>query len=176
MIPELRQHFNERWTEDAYRELLRGLEAELGEQPQFRIAETPLFLPEELLHRMLSVSSELVGSLLTNADFLRESEMAIPEAFHFREPEGVRPPNFMTVDFGFIQQPDGTLDVCLVELQAFPSVLGFRTCSPPLRLASSPSIRTCAGFSAASPGTLIGPSLPMSCSAATLPRRSCCWR
>ncbi len=126
MIPELREDFNQRWTERAYTELLHTLEADLGEQPQFRIAETPIFLPESLLERIVSVSNELLESLLSNQEFLQASETAIPESFRFREPHGIQSPNFMTVDFGFVRQPNGALDVQLVELQAFPSVLGFQ--------------------------------------------------
>ena len=86
MIPELREDFNQRWTERAYTELLHTLEADLGEQPQFRIAETPIFLPESLLKRIVSVSYELLESLLSNQEFLQASETAIPESFRFREP------------------------------------------------------------------------------------------
>ena len=125
MIPELRKSLNERWTERAYQELFSELEAELGEQPQFRIAETPFFLPGKLLERMLTVADELLHSLFSNSEYLSSSERAIPEAFHFQESQGIRPPNFMTVDFGFVRQGEG-VDVRLVELQAFPSVLGFQ--------------------------------------------------
>lgn len=126
MVSELRDDFNTRWTEHAYQQLLETLRAELGEDPEFRVAETPVFLPEPLLERMVTVSEELVASLLGNRTFLEASEAVIPEAFRVREPGGIRPPHFMTVDFGFVREPNGALDIRLVELQAFPSVLGFQ--------------------------------------------------
>ncbi len=50
----------------------------------------------------------------------------IPERFRVAEPDGVQPPHFMTVDFGFVREADGEIGIRLVELQAFPSVFGFQ--------------------------------------------------
>ena len=125
MIEDLRREFNARYTDESYARLLRTVEAAVRTPVGFRIAETPVFLPETLLHRMAEIGKELTAQLLDNPDYLLASTDAIPEQYRLPEPEGIKPPHFMTVDFGFVREADGELDVRLVELQAFPSVFGF---------------------------------------------------
>lgn len=126
MIPELRQDFNKRWTPEGYERLLAGIERRLGERPAFRLAETPCFFPKSLLEEMAEVAQTLTRSLVENQAYLAASDAAIPARHRIPEPAGVQPPNFMTVDFGFVREPDGSLGIRLVELQAFPSVFGFQ--------------------------------------------------
>ncbi len=126
MIAELRRQFNARWTEAAHERVLAEIEGELGERPDFAIAETPCFFPSEVLERMIAAGQEMMASLLGNATYLEASGEAIPEEFRVAEPTGVQPPNFLTADFGFVREADGSLGFRLVELQAFPSVFGFQ--------------------------------------------------
>ena len=126
MIPELRHDFNARWTSAGYERLLSTIERELGERPEFRVAETPCFFPPEIMAHMAEVAQTLTRMLVDSPAYLAASDAAIPARYRIPEPAGPRPPNFMTVDFGFVREPDGTLGIRLVELQAFPSVFGFQ--------------------------------------------------
>ena len=126
MIPELRQDFNARWTSAGYERLLSSLERRLGERPEFRVAETPCFFPQAVLDEMAEVGKTLTRMLVRDDAYLAASEAAIPERYRIPESASVKPPNFMTVDFGFVRESDGSLGIRLVELQAFPSVFGFQ--------------------------------------------------
>ena len=126
VIEELRREFNERYTKEGYGRLLRTIDAAVRTPVGFRIAETPVFLPEPLVERMVATGGELTRQLLNNAEYMAASTAVIPERFRIPEPDGVQPPHFMTVDFGFVREAGGGLGVRLVEMQAFPSVFGFQ--------------------------------------------------
>jgi hypothetical protein len=91
---------------------------------EFRIAETPCFFAPELMQRMVRAGEELTAQLLSNEEYLRASDAAIPEAF--RVPHIDAHPNFMTVDFGLVRDANGELEPKLVEMQAFPSIFGYQ--------------------------------------------------
>ncbi len=126
MIEGLRRDFNERYTDEGYARLLRRIDAAVRTPVGFRVAETPVFLPPHLVERMVETGEELTKQLLMHPDYLQASTAAIPERYRLPEPGGVKPPHFMTVDFGFVAEESGELDIRLVELQAFPSVFGFQ--------------------------------------------------
>ena len=75
---------------------------------------------------MAEVAQTLTRALVDNPAYLAASDAAIPARFRIPEAAGPRLPNFITVDFGFVHEPDGSLGIRLVELQAFPSVFGFQ--------------------------------------------------
>lgn len=126
MIERLRDPFNARYTDAGYARLLQAVDAAVRTPVGFRIAETPVFLPEDLLGQMVEAGKTLTAQLLESPEYLSASSEAIPPQYRLLEPLGVRPPHFMTTDFGFIREPDGTLGIRLVEMQAFPSVFGFQ--------------------------------------------------
>ena len=124
MIPSLRQDFNSRFRPETYRLFLRNLDACVRSHVSFRVAETPIFLPKELLDKMASIGAELTYRLVDDQDYLAASSKAIPEAY--RAADETPHPHFMTVDFGLVREPDGKLSPRLVELQAFPSVYAYQ--------------------------------------------------
>jgi len=124
MIEPYRGDFNARFTEAKYAELLRVISERTRTQIEFRIAETPCFFAPELMQRMVRAGEELTEQLLGNAEYMRASAEAIPEAF--RVPNGDAHPHFMTVDFGLVRDANGELQPKLVEMQAFPSIFGYQ--------------------------------------------------
>ncbi len=124
MIPFLRHDFNQRFEPRLYRQFLRTLDATVRTHVEFRVAETPCFLPRPLLDDMAKIGAELTETLISNPGYLRASAAAIPEAFYAAD-ENARP-HFMTVDFGIVRLADGSLAPRLVELQAFPSVFAYQ--------------------------------------------------
>ncbi len=120
MIPELRKRFNERWTPELYKEFLRGIDASAGIHIDFRLSETPVFLPKPLLDKMVRYGRELYEQLATHPRYRKDSDAAIPAQFHVpNEPEH---PLFVQADFGLIREENGTLEPRLVEIQGFPSI------------------------------------------------------
>jgi hypothetical protein len=124
VIAPLRQSFNSRFRAEDYRHLLRNLDVCSRTRVSFRVAETPVFLPEALLNGMAQTGAEITRSLLSDKDYLRASAKAIPEALRAADP--TPHPNFMTADFGLVRATDGSLQPMLVELQAFPSLFAFQ--------------------------------------------------
>ncbi|MBV9082873.1 MAG: hypothetical protein JOZ62_09370, partial [Acidobacteriaceae bacterium] len=124
MIPELRKRFNALWKPALYAEFLRRIDETAGTHVSFRCSETPVFLPDALLEKMVRYGRELYGQLAENAEYRRASRAAIPE--RFRVPNETEHPLFVQADFGFVREADGTLEPKLVEIQGFPSIYGFQ--------------------------------------------------
>jgi len=124
VIPSLRQDFNSRFRPETYRTFLRNLDACVRTHVTFRVAETPVFLPRELLKEMATIGAELTQRLVDDQEYLAQSRKAIPEAY--RAADETPHPHFMTVDFGLVRERNGKLAPRLVELQAFPSVYAYQ--------------------------------------------------
>lgn len=124
MLEPYRTAFNERFTMGRYAELLRRLEERTRTEIEFRVAETPCFFPPELMERLVRTGEELTAELLGNAQYMRDSDAAIPA--EYRVPSEDEHPHFMTVDFGLVRNAAGDLEPKLVEMQAFPSVFGYQ--------------------------------------------------
>ena len=124
MITEQRLKFNHQYTDAAYEQLLRELDRRAGTHVEFRVAETPVFLPVPLVEQLARTGAELTAQLMSDPEYLRSSLAMIPPQFRI---ESDSPhPHFMTADFGFIRESDGQLSPRLVEMQAFPSVYAFQ--------------------------------------------------
>src|SRR5208337_516916 len=127
MVPELREEFNRNFTPAKYQQLLDSLETLCGARIQFRVSETPVFVPKALLDQMAQYGRELVTQLLTDPKYLRVSDKTVPPEYNVAN-ESPRP-MFVSVDFGLVRNAKGGLDPKLVELQAFPSLYGYQAVS-----------------------------------------------
>ncbi len=125
MIPELRSQFNERFTAGNYASLLALLAKRCGTAIEYRIAETPVFMPLSLLDEMAAQGACLARTLMGNAEYLAAARQAIPNGY--RVACETPHPHFLTADFALVRFPDGKLAPRLVEIQAFPSVYGFQS-------------------------------------------------
>jgi hypothetical protein len=125
VIPELRARFNQRFTEDAYARLLGRIEERCGASVEFRVAETPIFVPRHLLDELAAEGAALAQAVISNSECLDAARNAIPTGYCVA---GETPhPNFLTADFALIRDSAGALVPRLVEIQAFPSVYGYQT-------------------------------------------------
>jgi hypothetical protein len=120
VIPELRASFNRSWTAGRYAEFLRRLDEAAGTHVGFRCSETPVFLPNDLLAKMVRYGQELYGQLAANPAYLKAADAVIPA--EFRVPAPARHPLFVQADFGLVREEDGLLAPKLVEIQGFPSI------------------------------------------------------
>ncbi len=123
MIPALRQQFNANFTPEKYQRLLKLMAERCGTQVQFRVCETPIFLPKPLLNQMCDYGKELIHQL-NNIEYRKASSQAIPE--QFRVPREATHPLFIQVDFGLVRDQSGSLQPKLVELQGFPSLYAYQ--------------------------------------------------
>lgn len=124
MIPHLRQHFNKSFTEEKYQRFLRRLDEACGVHIEFRVSETPLFIPETLLHTMQSAGKEIVQQLMLSSEYLGLTEKTIPA--EYKAPNETPHPMMLAVDFGIVRREDGSFVPKLIELQGFPSLYGFQ--------------------------------------------------
>jgi hypothetical protein len=124
MIPFLRQQFNENFTADKYRALLRRIDDVCGTHVQFRISETPCFFPKPLIDRLAADGDALIRQLVDNPAYRTKSNEAVPA--EFTVPNEPANPMFVQVDFGLVRDGNGELQPKLVELQAFPSLYAYQ--------------------------------------------------
>ncbi len=123
MIPSIRQQYNRQFTTAKYTALLEGLSAETGITPAFRVAETPVFVPEELTQQMIR-AGEAIVNLIMQPDFRELTETAIPKQYFV--PQEDAHPQFIIIDFAVTRDEQGALAPQLIELQGFPSLFAFQ--------------------------------------------------
>ncbi len=103
-----------------YAKFLQRLDEVSGTHIGFRVSETPVFLPEDLLATMIRYGQELYSQLAGNPAYLKAAAATVPAEFRVAAPTDH--PLFVQADFGLIRQSDGTLAPRLVEIQGFPSI------------------------------------------------------
>jgi hypothetical protein len=124
VIPELRNHFNRTFTPERYAALRSLTEERCGTKVEYRVAETPVFLPLLLLEAMASEGAELLRTLLEMPAYLAAARKAIPAGYEIAGDS--THPHFLTADFALVREKPGNLAPRLVEIQAFPSVFGYQ--------------------------------------------------
>ncbi|MCJ8210707.1 hypothetical protein MUY27_13400 [Mucilaginibacter sp. RS28] len=123
MEPSARKSFNENFSEAKYRDLLNKLNSGLPAPVAFRVAETPVFIPDAFRDQLIAAGEEIIQTIL-QPDFKQLTENAIPEKW--RIPNENNHPHFIALDFGVCRDDAGNLAPKLIELQGFPSLYGFQ--------------------------------------------------
>ena len=124
MIPQLRTEFNANFTSHAYARLQALLAQRCSGPVQFRVAETPIFVPRQLLDAMADRGAVMAHQLIANCEYLSDARRAIPSGFDVAGQTAH--PHFLTADFALIRTSSGELVPRLVEIQAFPSVFAYQ--------------------------------------------------
>jgi hypothetical protein len=126
MIPHLRRAFNAAFSDERYREYCRRLEIVTRTSISFRLAESPIFLPEPLRKKLLAAVPEILAQIDTPEQRKASLEAVPPD---FDVPGCDEHPSFAQFDFAVTRdgdREDGELLPKLIELQAFPSLYGFQ--------------------------------------------------
>jgi hypothetical protein len=118
MDPRYRPRFNAQFSPEIYQRYQDDLEKRLQCKFEFRLAETPLFLPLEFQRKIVMAAVEIVDQL---SDPLRVGQMkrAIPERWDTPGMDAL--PSFTQVDFAVVRE-NGALVPKLIELQGFSSL------------------------------------------------------
>lgn len=127
MIPALRQAYNAAFTQEKYQAFLDELSAAHPGQLDFRVAETPIFVPKDFCDKILSACESIIDAI-QQPSYGTESEKAIPA--NLRVPNEDAHPQFIAFDFGICYGPDGTLEPQLIEMQGFPSLFAYQVLFP----------------------------------------------
>lgn len=119
MDPRFRPLFNEQITAERYEWYQRELSSRLNCTFEFRLAESPVFLPDDFKQRIVKAAEEIVEQL-SDRQRLERMKRAIPARWNTPGMDAL--PNFTQVDFAVVRAADGTLVPKLIELQGFPSL------------------------------------------------------
>ena len=123
MDARFRELFNQQFTQEIFENYARDLSARLHSRFEFRLAESPLFLPDDFKARIVAAATEIVAQL-TEPARLDRMKRAIPAQWNTPGMDAL--PSFTQVDFAVVRAPDGTLVPRLIELQGFPSLTGLQ--------------------------------------------------
>jgi len=119
MDPHYREIFNKSFSPALYERVKRDLSDRLQTTFEFRLAETPVFLPDDLKARLTRAASEIVDQL-SDSSRLEKMKRAIPARWDTPGMDAL--PTIAQVDFAIVRDPSGTLVPKLIELQGFPSL------------------------------------------------------
>ncbi len=123
MIPEVRAAYNKAFTDEAYSRFRESVATTIGDPPTFRLAETPIFLPEYLVESLLS-SCDRISEIIADPDVLANTASAIREPY-WSVPGDVEKPLFLQYDYALCKAGD-RIEPWLIELQGFPSLYCFQ--------------------------------------------------
>jgi hypothetical protein len=116
--PRYRALFNAQFTPERYGWYQRELTRRLGCEFEFRLAESPLFLPADFKARIVGAAEAIVEQLSDPARIAR-MKRAIPPRWDTPGMDAL--PNLTQVDFAVVRE-NGALVPKLIELQGFPSL------------------------------------------------------
>lgn len=123
MIADIRQEFNAAFTLEKYQHLLADMAGQLGEAVDFRVAESPFFVPDILRDRLLTACEDIAATIGT-PDYYKLSERAIPA--HQRVPGDDARPTMLVADFAVCMDEKGEPMPQLIEMQGFPSLFAYQ--------------------------------------------------
>jgi hypothetical protein len=122
MIPDIRKAYNEAFTIEKYQAFLKELNAAHPGELDFRVAETPLFVPKEFTQKMLR-SCDVILSIISDTKFKSLTEKAIPR--NLLVPGEDNHTQFIAFDFGICINEQGEYEPQLIEMQGFPSLFAY---------------------------------------------------
>ena len=125
MIKELRKEFNKNFSEEKYKNYLQEIEEIHPGTLEFRLAETPIFIPKDFTQKMLAACEDIID-IIVAPNFKADTDKSIPN--NIVVPNENDDVSFIVFDFGICENTQGQLEPQLVEMQGFPSLFAFQAC------------------------------------------------
>src|SRR5687767_4675146 len=122
MIPEIRKAYNEAFTKEKYEAFLKELNTAHPGAIEFRVAETPVFVPKDFKNKMLDACESIVD-IITDPKFNELTKNAIPA--NLQVPGKTDHSHFIAFDFGICINEAGEYEPQLVEMQGFPTLFAY---------------------------------------------------
>lgn len=122
MIPKYRKAYNEAFSQEKYQKIKDLLEEKSGVSPQFRVCESPIFLPKDFKEKLVDATESIITQIKNIPPEVLQK--AVPE--NCWVPNDTLKPHFFTIDFGICRDESGEIVPQLIELQAFPSLYAFQ--------------------------------------------------
>ena len=97
MIKELREEFNKNFSEEKYKNYLQEIEDLHPGTLEFRLAETPIFIPKDFTQKMLAACEDIID-IIVAPNFKAHTDKSIPNTIVVpNENDDV---SFIVFDFG----------------------------------------------------------------------------
>ena len=123
MINQPRNRFNEAFTEEKYQAFVQDLDTSYNHKITFRIAETPVFIPQKLTEKLIEASNQIID-FICQPDFKEITKNAVPA--HLNVPNEDEHTLFLALDYAVCADENGELTPQLIEMQGFPSLFGYQ--------------------------------------------------
>ena len=127
MINDLRQQFNQNFTEEKYKNFLADLNSKHPGDIIFRVAETPIFISKGFTKKIID-ACEAIVDVIVDRNFKKLTAAAIPKGEAV--PNENAHTHFIAFDFGICENAAGELEPQLIEMQGFPSLFAFQIYYP----------------------------------------------
>ncbi|AXE18082.1 hypothetical protein DR864_10210 [Runella rosea] len=124
MISSLRQAYNAAFSVEKYDEFIKGIQADWPDQLEFRVAETPVFVPAGLKSKLIEAGESFID-VIVGPHYKAKTQHSIPPGQAV--PHENDHASFLAIDFAVCKDENGELTPQLIELQGFPSIFGFQT-------------------------------------------------
>lgn len=127
MIKEVRKIFNEEFSTDRYDSFLHDLNSKYDGAIEFKMAETPIFIPAALTKKILEACESIID-VIVQPDFKSLTERSIP--IDEKVPNENNQSHFIALDFGICEMENGDIVPQLIEMQGFPTLFAFQVYYP----------------------------------------------
>ncbi|MBS1759659.1 MAG: hypothetical protein JST23_05975 [Bacteroidetes bacterium] len=122
MIPSIRKEYNNTFTKEKYEAFLKELQAAHPNTLEFRVAETPIFVPKDFTEKLLDVCDHIID-VITLPEFKELTKNAIPK--NLQVPNENEHSHFIAFDFGICINEADEYEPQLIEMQGFPSLFAY---------------------------------------------------
>jgi hypothetical protein len=123
MQSTIRQTYNRSFSKEKYQYFLDEMNKSLRQPIEFRVAETPVFVPKALKEKLIDTCEKIIDVIVQD-DFKDKTSKAIPE--NQNVPNENNHTSFLAIDFAVCQDEKNEYNPQLIELQGFPSLFGFQ--------------------------------------------------
>jgi hypothetical protein len=127
MISLLRNAFNTAFTQEKYNTFLNDLHTKYPGAIEFRVAETPVFVPKNFTKKMID-ACEHIADVICDSNFKQLTQRSIPAGNNV--PNENEHTHMIAFDFGVCMNDNNELEPQLIEMQGFPTLFGFQVYYP----------------------------------------------
>ncbi len=127
MQQDLRSKYNSSFTIEKYKAFLSDLDSLHPGALEFRVAETPIFIPKQFTEKILA-ACEAIVDVIVQPNFMELTSKAIPAGENVPNETGHA--HCICFDFGICENEAGELEPQLIEMQGFPSLFAYETYLP----------------------------------------------
>jgi hypothetical protein len=122
MIPSLRKEYNKNFSVEKYESFLKDINSVHPGAIEFRLAETPVFVPKDFTRKIIDACESIVD-IIVDPKFKELTKNAIPK--NLQVPGENDHSHFIAFDFGVCINENGEYEPQLIEMQGFPSMFAY---------------------------------------------------